>query len=477
MKVQRYGAQKPTAGFDLLLDQLRLACRYRNQLVELHNWFILAKQQAKREGGDVGDVERLKVIRAEESRWLRSRCGLGWGTYQQIEADVQRALRSPFRPPRPGTGRARRWAQMRAIGIDPTWFRAQFRHFDGTGRIGATLQACNDSVTDELFGDHGSVRIGEPCGKRVRRGAPHLARLRVLGDQWIDVPILMHRPLPLGTKIVRAILCVERIGTRYVYSLHLTIHAPATAAPQPPQGSGNCAVNYGWRRTPEGTRVAYAVGDDGSEMELVLPRKLTDAMKHSEQLRSLADDHAVAYLGSAKLRGRARREALRDPEATHRELGKQPIEGEPVSREHWARRDRHLYQWERDEYAKVIRTRRQLYHLWALALAARYETVTVEDYNLARLIERDKPVEIPEARHVRFLVAPGSLREEVADVFGTERSKLLKPRGRTVVCNVCGESCKWDKARKVSHQCEHCGATWDQDANNAANQVVDAAAE
>jgi hypothetical protein len=465
MIVHRYGALKPTQGFDALLQQLRLACRYRNALVELLNWRIIAEQTG-------ADRDALKIMHAEMSRWLRSRSGLGWGTYQLIEQDVQRAGKSPYRAPRKGSGRARWFAQVRELGLDPTRFRARFRRFDGTGRIGANVQACTGLTTDDALAGKGALRLSGASGKA-------LATLNIGLGHVIELPVVAHRQLPIGVQIVRGILCVERVGDRYVYSLHITMRADTPARQY---GEGLASVNFGWRSTKEGVRVAYVVGAGGEQDELVLPRRLVDKLRHSESLRALADERAVEaspMLGQdptevGRWRARERRRVLRDVASTHRELGREL--GEAESPEDWARRDRHLYQWERDEYAKVLRQRREIYRLWSQSLAKKYGSVVVEDFDLPTLIDRDKPVKIPEARHVRFLVAPGYLRAEVKNVF-KDRCELAEVKKRTTVCHVCGEELVGDRAREVELWCEQCNAARDQDANNAANQLSDAAAE
>jgi hypothetical protein len=273
---------------------------------------------------------------------------------------------------------------------------------------------------------------------------------------------------------------IDRIGDRWVYSVHLTIDA-APRAHVASGGMGRCAINFGWRRLDEGVRVAYAVDDHGNETSCVIPDSLIGRQKHAESLRSLADEYAVAYLGDAKPRTRARREALRSPEATHRELGKQRMSMEqaalqdPADREQWARRDRHLYQWERDEYASVLRARREIYRLWARKLAASYDSVVIEAFDMRSVVTRaPNKDDIPAARHYRFLVGPHYLRAEIQSVFG-KRCEVLKPAKRTLNCHACGKLCKWDKARELRHDCESCGAAWDQDANNAKNQLLDAA--
>lgn len=448
MRVYRYGCLKPTAGFATVLDQLRLGRRYQNALIELHKWRLLAEASGV-------DPVRTKQLWAEGSRWLRSRCGLGWGTYQAIEADVQAAIRKTLWWERRSMAR---WIEGYALDDTP---RTQFHRHDGTGRLGATVQACSGITTDDVANST-SVQLLASTGKAT-------VRLRLIGNEWVELPVKVHRPLPLACKLVRALLVVERVGTRYVYSVHFVVQYDGLPRVF---GEGSCAINFGWRKRPHGIRVAYV--DD--HHELVLPHALIEKFKHAEKLRSRADDAAADYLGDAKLRSRKRRDILRNAAPAGRSLGTQ--QAPYVSDEHWARRDRHFYQWERDEYAKALRQRREIFRLWVRSLARDFGACSIEDFSLARLVKRDPlaAIDIPPARHVRFLVAPGALRAEVKAVFG-ERAQLAAVKKRTTVCHACGNECVWDKARALWHKCEHCGAAWDQDENNTAGQMADVAAE
>jgi hypothetical protein len=140
--------------------------------------------------------------------------------------------------------------------------------------------------------------------------------------------------------------------------------------------------------------------------------------------------------------------------------------------------DRHLYEWECDERAKVIRQRRALALAWVQRLAELYEHVTVETYSLAVLVRRDQPMEIPEARHVRFIVAPGELRAKLVSELGSDRVTRLKVAARTLP-HLCADGGSGmlggDRARELVLVCDRCGAEVDQDANNAKNQLATAA--
>jgi len=140
--------------------------------------------------------------------------------------------------------------------------------------------------------------------------------------------------------------------------------------------------------------------------------------------------------------------------------------------------DRHLYEWESDERSRCIRRRRALVLEWVQAIADKYETVVVESFSLARLIRRDHTsrMELPVARYVRFMSAPGELREMVKREFGKERVKLVGG-AMTLDCSRCGCELVGDRIRDLELLCERCGDSRDQDANNAENQLAAMAAE
>lgn len=420
-----YGALTPTRGLGTLLDQLRLAHRYRNRLIEIELY--------RRAARDLGvDADEIKTAVKAETRAARKASGLGWGTYQLIEDDVQRASKTAT---------------------------PRFRKFDGTGRVGAPIQACTGA--DEKLG-HG-VELSKPD----ERGHARI-RIRLVRDEWIEMPVKIHRPLPTG-QVVRVAVVVDRIGTRYVYGIRIV----SKSTRERRLGDGRVAINFGWRRVEGGVRVATAVGDHGAH-ELVIPDAIIGAYYHSEKLRSIADSEAHAYLGDSRKRRRCREAGLRHP------APQVPAErhGPWANSRHWALQDRHLYQWERDEYRKSGRRRDAVVLDWVQGLAKLYDRVAVETFSMDALIRResDEAVNIPEARHIRFLVAPGRVRQTCAQVFGDRLEKLPRKK-RTTVCADCGGELTGDRACKIKLHCERCGGERDQDLNNATNQLSEMAAE
>lgn len=487
MIVYKYGALKPKViggTFEDLLQYQRLSNIFYNCLIEIERWRIAARDIIESEQqAPLSDEQKTEHRLAYNAacRAAGQATTIGWGQKQAVTEMVASAMK---------TRRADEFkAHARATKKDYHWLkrimtcaRPRHRRFDGEGLIAATVQGASElKATAVLAGTGSALKIsGE--------GKHRFVTMRLRDGLSLEIPIAYHRPLPTAgikdgepyeVRVIFARLMIDRIGDRWIYSVHLTIDAMPRA--RAITSIGKCAINFGWRRVEGGVRVAYAVDDQGGETSCVIPDDLIGRQKHAESLRGLADAVADKYLGDGGRRAKSRAIALASKTATHRELGKirftmeQAALNSAKDSEHWARRDRHLYQWERDEYSSVLRARREIYRLWARAIAAKYDSCVIETFDMRTVVTRATDgTDIPAARHYRFLVAPHSLRQEVKSVFG-KACEVLKPAKRTLTCHACGKLCKWDKARELRHACERCGADWDQDANNSKNQLLDAA--
>lgn len=118
---------------------------------------------------------------------------------------------------------------------------------------------------------------------RLRAGTEYEEVRRVSGGRetvavrdvpvFIDVPIIMHRPLPPGCRIKQVFLVRDRVGIRYRWFVMFTVDIPDTGVRHPDAAAGGaCAVVFKSRRRPDGSMlVAEWAGDDGRSGELVLP--------------------------------------------------------------------------------------------------------------------------------------------------------------------------------------------------------------
>jgi len=445
VKTYAYGALPPTdpAQRAWCLAELRRANLYRNNLVALRRHERERALIARRDpelGATRDWADSLHARVQETERALRGAAGLGWGTYLLVEDQVKRARKSR--------------GEM------------SFRKHDGTGRLGAAVPTARADKARTDACPH--VRIAPPD----RRGRT-VAQLVMSRNVTIELPIVLHRPLPPGT-LLQGYVTVSRIGTRYVWGLRVVVEPDVVALRRIDAAPDSRAtINFGWRRVGDGIRVAYAVGADGRELELVIPSILLDRYRHAEGLRSLADGAAQDYLGDARRRTRARRAGLAHPAPLVPNTRRPPWENS----RHWALQDRHLYQWECDERAHAIRSRRAIVLAWVQALAREYRWLTIERFSIAELIRQEGPMEIPEARHVRFMVAPGELRMLLTREYGDDHVTFAPIEARTMICHACGGPLTGDRVRDIELYCERCDAHHDQDANNARNLHVPRAAE
>jgi hypothetical protein len=69
---------------------------------------------------------------------------------------------------------------------------------------------------------------------------------------WLELPVVLHRPLPADGTIRSASVICERVGSRERWRLLITVAQPERAIRQGPA----VALDLGWRLLPHGLRVA-----------------------------------------------------------------------------------------------------------------------------------------------------------------------------------------------------------------------------
>lgn len=179
-----------------------------------------------------------------------------------------------------------------------------FKRFTGNGRVG--VYAHGKFGTDEVFSDKSTVfrmdaqpdergctctpqdwSTSPPCNKH-RRTYAHL-RIGSEGRNpiWAKVPVFLHRDLPSGV-IKWAWLKIRKVGTRTKYELQLAIESESFRQPGVlPEGV--VALDLGWRRRPDGVRVGFLVDDRGKEREILVPETTADIHRHLSELKSIQD--------------------------------------------------------------------------------------------------------------------------------------------------------------------------------------------
>lgn len=343
---------------------------------------------------------------------------------------------------------------------------------------------------------------------RARRGQwPALLRVRVASTGprraplWLELPVLVHRPLPLEATVRQIVVRWREQARRgrWLISLVCDLPAPAGAALVRPPGAGTIAIDIGWRRRPGGgLRVAAWCDDRGQTGEVVLPPRLLQALQKPEDLRSIRDQgfapvHAdlQAWLKQQPglpdwLAAETTHVAQwRSPARLHRLLARWRVQRFPgdaaiyARLEAWRLRDLHLWRWEAHGREQALGWRRHLYRQFAAEVVRRYAAIRLEAFDLRPVVTRGRhggqADDLPaEARHMRFLAAPHTLR--LALQHAAERAGVaIEPvpaAWTTQRCCACGALMAVDAAPTIAIACPHCGAAHDQDLNAARNLLA-----
>lgn len=541
--VYRYGAKQPIEGLDAVNEQLHRAHRYRNLLTEIERRRrdaandavqrrspelaaltdhrnalveriadcrrrIKARRQhdrrrsavpaelrqeladAKAAYREVREKHREAKVRAYESaeaqvelkaidaaalaeaKAARAESGLYWGTYLQVEAAAQQARKSKAPP--------------------------NFHRWTGEGKLAVQLQG-GLSVEQAFACRDRRFRL-EPCPAGAwQPGAPSAARrttawLRVGSDGrdpvWCKVPITLHRPLPEDATITWVYLQRRRVACHDRWSLLVSLARPEGWQKRDLAERGAVAVDVGWRLLDHGLRVAYWVGDDGAEAEVVVPRGDAQRWRKSEEIRSIRDRRLnleIERLGDW-LAGRdvpdwlvERTRYLRQWRSANRLAAlaiawrDQRFEGdaegfEPLER--WRGRDKHLYEWEANQRRKAGAWRLDLYRRIVADLSRRYHTAVVEDTKWTQLARKPQPEQADDGatRYWMRVASPGLLLQLVRQRFA--ETVPVPAEYTTQRCHACGKLAQFDARTHLWTKCRHCGAEWDQDANAARNLLA-----
>nr|WP_294560152.1 hypothetical protein [uncultured Rhodopila sp.] len=539
-----YRACAPTVNAARVSDQMWLGHRYRNALVEIERWRRqaiadlrtkllpgLAEAEAAHQAADgacaahAAEVkarnaqsrskaasnadrdrtkllavarkaawEAVKAIRGQEktteyiagcssiqdefnARWrgARAASGLWAGTYQVVEQAARASFRQSIAPPK-------------------------FMKFEGHGVVGFNDSDVRDPETsgipiaDVIAGTCTKLRIEPeplPPGMREAKAKPHTVYLRIGSEVdgrapvWAVFRARLHRPIPASAIVKWAFLERERVGASYRWQFRLTLACPdGSLKPKPRAAGGVVAVDVGWRIVPAGLRVAYWVGSDGDQGELVIPKSRLRQMRKPEELKSIRDLAFAEVLPAFKAWASGRELPEWMVEATKtlphwRSQGKlawlvtqwreKRFDGDGAMYdvlEAWRKQDKHLLNWE--GFGRSTDWRKELYRDFAALLRKRYARVIVEDTDWRKIARRapadSNKHDIEAARWNARVAAVGELCQTLrAFAFAEDAPAEYS----TQECHLCSYVNSFDAARSIMQTCAKCGATWDQDENAA----------
>lgn len=352
----------------------------------------------------------------------------------------------------------------------------KWRRSDGGGKL--TVQTKDFCVRDMLGAASTNLRL--TCTNERR--AHYECWLRVGSDSernpiWAKFPVKLHRMPPDDAVIKWASVIVRRTGDRLEYKFQLTLEHASFVGSRP-EGVGEVEVRVRWSRRDDGTIcVGTANGEDilipaASTDTLLKARGLTgSAKRHYEevlayaskvalisghdingwhrlasdfkrgQFRAFCEAYALTAFGKDELREtwkkwKDRRFAEKmdlycRPENVHLWIKLEPTKRVAFYLYMWARKDRHLRDWERQMTRHGELARDEVFRREAIRLATRYKVMVhdgmsiAESAKLADIDERDTLHKV--ARGQRVISAPGRFREVLIEVFGG------KSGGRVIV--------------------------------------------
>lgn len=541
---------------DLLYGQLRLAGDYRHELVEIENrsrrlhralwywalrsfspwerkaYYILrgeGRPSLKAAGRFPRAVRAATTIQAAIKAWSAS------DVYQEYRARIVTAQRDAARAARNVASERRLhygtyWLVEDAVSaaIRTTKWGDDLGHH-ACNRIGAPISSDGKPQTDQLGESHTRFQLhskqlyalGERIdGYRIRADGEFrnrsgqiaarrlsLARIRVgsgVDDDrrapiWADLHVLMHRPLPAGV-VTGAWAQRRMVGGRAKWDLVLSVDVAegAITKPTPAPSDKRVAIDIGWRRRDNGTRVAYWMDTDGNEAELVIPTEVENRKSKCADLRSIRDQWqnrvkvALADWKSIHPDGVFPPEH-RDLFASLAHVAQWKRVGNFVRLERtWSacrmpgdagvyellveylRKDRHLHAWEGNNLERMqnqIHGPSGILITWAHELARDHGVIVIESFSLRNLKESDTVAGGIAARSIQRL-APGEIRsalKQAAERYGCQIIEI--PAANTTrecpSCHVLRTS-----TAALEMKCDSCGMVEDQDRSAARNLLA-----
>jgi len=468
VKAYSYGLLDPAINGDLAIEQLRLANRFYNRLMETEH----KRRDLVRE--NMVDAESIKRVTYEAQKHIYNKHndGLYWSTRLLCMESIKQAAAVPlYDKGAPNNPRFSRW--------------------EGAGKLASQIQK---GIGADMLSSDTRVQVDPiredawdlPRGER-KRATRTTMRLRVgTGEKrcpiWVEWPMILHRPFPANSTIKTVSVTRKRVGPRYRWDAQFTIETPN----QLRFTNGCVGIDAGWRSVNGGLRVAvWSGGGEGGEV--IVGDEILSGIAKADELRSTRDENMNAAIDfitafrqnapnwfkeatqhAAKWRSPKRVVRLLAEWRANRCEGDEDIFG---AVKNFVEHDRHLWEWETNQRRKSHLRRREMYRIFAHDLAERFSVVVLEDLDFRQFAEskalRPKYRSI---RNHRKVAAHSELVSALKNAFLSRGGCVLcvNPAYTSKTCSVCGEICRELKDQK-RHVCEHCGVEWDRDFNAAEN--------
>jgi hypothetical protein len=257
------------------------------------------------------------------------------------------------------------------------------------------------------------------------------------------------------------------------------------------------AVHIGWRKRADDLRVAVAIGEDGQQFELTHGAEELGWIDKYADLQSIRDTRFNAIMPEFRLwlksliapewfvaatetashwRSQSRLAGVFNRWRHNRFDGDEQAFAAVKA---WHAKDKHLWLWQVHGNAKQQRRRADRYRNWVAMLAKRYSRVSIADFDLRPLLEKEAVDEavVQTSRHRQHarLASTGKLREYFKESF-VARTVVVKSENITKQCQNCCHVEDLDRVKLIV-TCSACGVAIDQDVRGSLNQLTIASGE
>ena len=437
---------------------------------KLQNEAIADAKSRRRQliGERKAELDSLEGKRRAAVKLARAESGLYWCNYDEILTSYEQGRKQT----------CREGGELR------------FRRWDGSGKLtvrfqyGLPVSAAYGSDTrlqiDPVDSEAWTSRERSVRRKRSRSNV----RMRIGSNKrapiWLQLPVVLHRPLPDEGLIRSASVFREVVGFRSRWRFVITVEGSAPVVRAGP----SVGVDLGWRKFERGLRVAYWENENGEHGELILDDGVLSQFAKLEELRSIQQRQLeearsaveellrpattpgwMTVLETAHLHSPRRLLQLHE----HWSKTRFDEDGEAFRRlTEWRSRYVHQRSWESNLRDQLLRHRRENYRLFVASLLNSHGTVFLEAFNIRSVSEKSPHRDGARSfsGRLRAIASPSVLRAILEKKGGSVR---VDARHSTQTCSWCGHLEHWDAAQHVFHRCEKCGITFDQDRNAARN--------
>lgn len=432
-------------------------------------------------------LDRLNEQHKATCKALRQQyaaAGLYWCNYNKV-ADSYRRARAAMLGKR-GKGQS---AQL------------NFHRFDGGGYFEVQIQG-GMKPSDLFTGASQQLQI-DPVDPAAwystsraarRRASRTTGRIRVTSEGvapvWLPFQVTIHRPLPDHGEIKAANITRRKIGGKWDYRLNITVVTPETDVIHP-QPWNRAAIDIGWRIIDDEIRVAYLLDDNGHALDLRLDDSYRATSERLETLQGIIDQNFAQakqhFINLVRYADRTSKDFPLDLPAEDidqietrlphwRSAAKlvrivdemRPTQDADVQQlRAWAKKHKHLYEWQANLRHKQQGRRRDLYRRTARALCEQYGEIVLEEFALPDVLSEtpDDPHWQHFRRRAAKIASPGYLRQEIERCAAETGTVIVKSpaAGTTISCPKCQSTVKTDPCDNIRLHCASCGYTYDQD--------------